>query len=77
MYIAAMPVKFDRVYTIGEVIPDGKIDPKAVKTLAGLGKIALVPGGKEDEDASKPKQTRARRPAEQTEEQAAERPADV
>lgn len=46
-YIANRPVRFDRDYAIGEVIPESVIDPKMTKRLVDMGKIicADIPAG--------------------------------
>jgi len=41
-YIANKPVRFDRNYAIGEVIPDRVIDPKMEKRLIAWGKIIYI-----------------------------------
>lgn len=41
-YIANKPVRFDKDYSIGEIIPDGVIDPKMEKRLIDWGKIVQV-----------------------------------
>lgn len=57
-YIANKPVRFDRDYAIGEVIPDEVIDTKMEKRLIDWGKIIKVtlpneiPAQKVDIDAS-------------------------
>lgn len=38
-YIANKPIRFDRDYKVGEIIPDGIIDPAAEKRLILWGKI--------------------------------------
>ena len=38
-YIANRPVRFDRDYAIGEIIPTAVIDPRMVKKLTDMGKI--------------------------------------
>ncbi len=38
-YIANKPVRFDRDYRVGEIIPGSVIDPAAVKRLIAWGKI--------------------------------------
>lgn len=45
-YIANKPVRFDRTYAVGEVIPEGVIDPKMARRLADMGRIlcAALPG---------------------------------
>lgn len=39
MYIANRPVRFDRNYAIGEIIPDNVIDPKEATRLINTGRI--------------------------------------
>lgn len=41
-YIANRPVRFDRDYKIGEVIPDGVIAPGMARKLADMGRIVRV-----------------------------------
>ena len=41
-YIANRPVRFDRVYGVGEIIPDAVIDPKMARRLADMGRILCV-----------------------------------
>jgi hypothetical protein len=41
-FIATKPVRFDRNYAIGEVVPGAVIDPRRVKGLVERGKIAIV-----------------------------------
>ena len=43
VYIALKPVRFDKDYAIGEVIPDQFIDQKMARRLIGWGKIQRVP----------------------------------
>ena len=56
MYIARKPVRFDKDYAIGDVIPDEVIDMRMEKRLLDWGKIAKVslPGviapGTDDQD---------------------------
>lgn len=50
-YIANKPVRFDRAYGIGEVIPDAVIDPKMARRLADMGRILRVEIPRADEDA--------------------------
>ena len=38
-YIASAPVRFDRDYKIGEIIPPEAIDSKRVNNLIRMGKI--------------------------------------
>ena len=46
-YIANRPVRFDRDYAIGEVIPESVIEPTMTKRLVAMGKIicADIPAG--------------------------------
>lgn len=39
-YIAQKPVRFDKTYAVGEIIPDGIVDPKMEKRLIEWGKIS-------------------------------------
>ncbi len=41
-YIANKPVRFDRTYAIGEVVPDAVIDPKMTRRLIEMGRIICV-----------------------------------
>lgn len=41
-YIANKPVRFDRNYAVGEVIPDEVIDPKMTRKLTEMGRILCV-----------------------------------
>lgn len=41
-FIANRPVRFDRNYQIGEVIPDKEIDPRMVARLISMGRIICV-----------------------------------
>jgi len=41
-YIANKPVRFDRNYKVGEIIPSGMIAPKMVRRLAEMGRILCV-----------------------------------
>ena len=41
-YIANKPVRFDKDYSIGEIIPDEIIDPKMEKRLISWGKILYI-----------------------------------
>ena len=41
-YIANKPVRFDRTYAIGEVIPDEAIDPKMTRRLVEMGRIISI-----------------------------------
>ncbi|MDR3148626.1 MAG: C2H2-type zinc finger protein [Oscillospiraceae bacterium] len=41
-YVANKPVRFDKTYAIGEIIPDGVIDPKMEKRLLDWGKITKL-----------------------------------
>ncbi len=50
-YIASAPVRFDRDYKIGEIIPPEAVDPKRVNNLIRMGKIIAA-----DIPAAKPKQ---------------------
>lgn len=38
-YIATKPVRFDKDYAIGEIIPDEVIDPSMTKKLVEMGRI--------------------------------------
>lgn len=57
-YIANKPVRFDRSYAIGEVIPDEVIDPKMTNRLIDMGRILCVDlpasGGTETHTVSAP-----------------------
>ena len=50
-YIANRPVRFDRNYAIGEVIPDKVIDPKMTAKLIGMGRIIRIPDEQVKADA--------------------------
>mgnify|MGYP003571248488 CR=1 FL=1 len=41
-YIANRPVRFDRDYRIGEIVPDAVIDPGMTRKLLDMGKIILT-----------------------------------
>ena len=41
-YIANKPVRFDKDYSIGEIIPDEVIDSKMKKRLISWGKILCI-----------------------------------
>ena len=41
-YIANKPVRFDRNYKVGEVIPDGVISPQMGRRLIEMGRILCV-----------------------------------
>ncbi len=41
-YIANRPVRFDRNYTVGEVIPAEVIEPKMARRLVDMGRILCV-----------------------------------
>lgn len=41
-YIASRPVRFDRDYAIGEIIPESVIDPGMTSKLEGMGKISKI-----------------------------------
>lgn len=41
-YIANRPVRFDRNYAVGEVIPDEVIEPKMTRKLVEMGRIISV-----------------------------------
>lgn len=41
-FIANKPVRFDRDYRVGEVIPQEVIDPKMVRKLIEIGKIVEI-----------------------------------
>lgn len=41
-FIANRPVRFNRNYQIGEVIPDKEIDPRMVAKLISMGRIICV-----------------------------------
>jgi hypothetical protein len=49
-YIAIKPIRFDKDYAIGEIVPEGVIDPKMAPRLIGWGKIARIdlPGTPQD-----------------------------
>lgn len=53
-YIANKPVRFDKDYSIGEIVPDEVIDPKMKKRLIDWGKIIQVklPINKEESEES-------------------------
>ncbi len=53
-YIASAPVRFDRDYKIGEIIPPEAIDPKRVNNLIRMGKIisADIPKPKQEADGT-------------------------
>lgn len=38
-YIALKASRFDRKYAIGELIPDGVVDPRAAASLVAMGRI--------------------------------------
>lgn len=42
-YIAAKPVRFDRPYSIGEIIPDAVVDPARAPRLRAMGLIQPAP----------------------------------
>ena len=42
-YIAAKPVRFDRPYSIGEIIPDAVVDPARAPKLQEMGLIQAAP----------------------------------
>ncbi len=42
VYIANKPVRFDKNYKVGEIIPDGVIDPRMTKKLIEMGRILYV-----------------------------------
>lgn len=44
-YIANKPVRFDKDYSIGEIIPDEVIDPEMKKRLISWGKILYIGNG--------------------------------
>jgi hypothetical protein len=41
-YKALKPIRFDKYYAIGEIIPDSVVDPKTVKRLIENGKVAEI-----------------------------------
>ena len=41
-YLAVKPVRFDRSYAIGEIVPDGAVDPKMEKRLLDWGQIVKI-----------------------------------
>ncbi|MBQ9633124.1 MAG: C2H2-type zinc finger protein [Lachnospiraceae bacterium] len=51
-YIASRPVRFDKDYAIGEIIPESVIDPRMTSKLEGMGKITKIElpeeGGKQE-----------------------------
>ena len=49
-YIAIKPVRFDRRYSIGEIIPDAVVDPARAPKLQEMGLIQAAP--KEAADAA-------------------------
>ena len=53
-YIASAPVRFDRDYKIGEIIPPEAIDSKRVNNLIRMGKIisADIPKPKQETDGT-------------------------
>lgn len=56
-YIANKPVRFDRDYRIGEVIPEGVIAPGMARKLAEMGRILCVDlphGGVPEENRRQP-----------------------
>lgn len=44
-YVALKPVRFDRNYAIGEIIPGGVVDDKRASALAAMHIITEAPGG--------------------------------
>lgn len=57
MYIALKPVRFDREYLIGELIPEKVVDPKMEATLIKRGRIAKVEGSANTETPVIPEPT--------------------
>lgn len=59
-YIANKPVRFDRNYKVGEVIPDGVISPQMGRRLVEMGRILCVdlpdapPGAEPTQDGAQP-----------------------
>lgn len=53
-YIANRPVRFDKDYAVGEIIPETVIDPGMISKLEGMGKISKVtlPGEKTETDTA-------------------------
>ena len=49
-YIANKPVRFDKDYSIGEIIPDDVIDSKMGKKLISWGKILYIGNGNSNAD---------------------------
>ena len=41
-YIANRPVRFDRNYAVGEIIPEEVIEPKMIRKLQDMGRILHV-----------------------------------
>lgn len=41
-YIALKPVRFDKDYAIGEIIPDGVVNPAIADRIMAWGKMALA-----------------------------------
>ena len=41
-YIASRPVRFDKDYAIGEIIPESVIDPGMTSKLEGMGRITKI-----------------------------------
>ena len=76
-YIATKPVRFDRDYAIGEIIPDEVIDPSMTIQLSQMGKIlktdiTTTPKAASAKTATKANKT-AEKAAEKTIEKAAEK----
>ena len=46
-YVALKPVRFDKDYIIGEIIPDKVLDPASIKRLIDNGRIAAIGEAKE------------------------------
>jgi len=43
IYAATRPLRFDRLYQVGEHIPSEVIDPKALKRLLDMERLTVVP----------------------------------
>ncbi len=66
-YIAIKPVRFDKDYAIGEIIPDDVIDPAMINRLSEMGRIV-----KTDITAA-PKETAKKTTAKETVKEAAKK----
>lgn len=53
-YIANRPVRFDRDYAIGEIIPDSVIDPQMIRKLIGMGRIIRIADTQKPESQAEP-----------------------